>query len=38
MYLAPKGTLLAVGLPPKAKLEADIGYLVWKVAYQRFTP
>jgi len=29
-YLAPKGTLVAVGLPPNGKFEVNIGFLVWK--------
>lgn len=29
-YLAPKGTLVGVGLPPNAKLNIDISYFVWK--------
>jgi len=29
-YLAPNGTLLAVGLPKDGKIEAEIGWVVWK--------
>ena len=30
-YLAPEGTLLAVGLPPDGKLEIDIALFVGRV-------